>query len=94
MKFMCTKYGWNAEKSVHFIDVFMGGIFLGHPGKQGYGRFSYYMASCVLQKFKDLSEPQNKHPKNAINVTHCFIINGKELHIHWLTIADVFLDVL
>ena len=31
MKFMCTKYGWNAKKSVHFIDVFMGGIFLGHP---------------------------------------------------------------
>ena len=31
MKFMCTKYGWNAKKSVHFIDVFMGGIFLGSP---------------------------------------------------------------
>ena len=31
MKFMHTKYGWNAKKSVHFIDVFMGGIFLGHP---------------------------------------------------------------
>ena len=31
MKFMCTKYGWNAKRSVHFIDVFMGGIFLGHP---------------------------------------------------------------
>ena len=31
MKFMCTKYGWNAKKSVHFIDAFMGGIFWGHP---------------------------------------------------------------
>ena len=30
MKFMCTKYGWNAKRSVHFIDVFMGGIFWGH----------------------------------------------------------------
>ena len=31
MKFMCTKYEWNAKKSVHFIDVSMGGIFWGHP---------------------------------------------------------------
>ena len=27
MKFTCTKYGWNAKMCVHFIDVFMGGIF-------------------------------------------------------------------
>ena len=25
MKLMSTKYIWNAKKSVHFIDVFMGG---------------------------------------------------------------------
>ena len=30
MKFMCTKYGINATKSVHFVDVFMGGIIWGH----------------------------------------------------------------
>ena len=35
MKFMCTKYGWNAKKSVHFIDVFMGAIsFFGSPCSQ------------------------------------------------------------
>ena len=27
------------------------------------------------------------------NVTHCFILNGKELPIHYQTIADVFRDV-
>ena len=32
MKFIYTKYGWNAKKSAHFIDVFMGGIFFGSPG--------------------------------------------------------------
>ena len=31
MKFICTKYGWNAKKGAHFIDVFMGGIFFGSP---------------------------------------------------------------
>ena len=31
-----------------------------------------------------------KHHKNA---THCFTLNGKELLIHWLTIADVLRDV-
>ena len=27
------------------------------------------------------------------NVTHCFILNGKELTVHYSTIADVFCDV-
>ena len=32
--------------------------------------------------------------KNVIkNVTHCFILNGKELSIHYSTTADVFLEV-
>ena len=29
MQFLSTKYGINAKKSVHFVDVCMGGIFLG-----------------------------------------------------------------
>ena len=32
--------------------------------------------------------------KNVIkNFTHCFILNGKELPIHYSTISDVFRDV-
>ena len=32
--------------------------------------------------------------KNIIkNVKHCFILNGKELPIHYSTIADAFYDV-
>ena len=49
--------------------------------------------NCKIS-LKDLSKPQDKHHKNVMkNVTHCLILNGKELPIHWLTIADVFCDV-
>ena len=33
------------------------------------------------------------HKKRHKKVTHCFILNGKELPIHYSTIADVFRDV-
>ena len=32
-------------------------------------------------------------PKRPENVTHCFILNGKELPIHYSTTADIFRDV-
>ena len=35
MEFMCIKYGINAKKSVHFVDVFMDGIFGGSPCNSG-----------------------------------------------------------
>ena len=47
-----------------------------------------------LQKFKNCDKPQNKHHKKRHkNVMHCFILNGKELPIHYSTIADIFRDV-
>ena len=53
------------------------------------------MASYELQDFTDLSKPQiNKTENVIINVKHCFILNGKELPIHQLTLADVFCDVI
>ena len=44
---------------------------------------------------KDLSMPHNEHRKKNVkkNVTHCFILIGKELPIHWLTTADLFREV-
>ena len=50
------------------------------------------MAFYKVQEFEDLSNPLNKHLKSHKNTTYCFICNGTELPIHWLTIADVFGD--
>ena len=59
-----------------------------------YWRFNNYVALYELQELKDCEKPQNKHHKKPLkNVTHGFILNGKELPIHYSTIADVFRDV-
>ena len=59
-----------------------------------YWRFNNYIALYELQEFKHCEKPHNKHHnKGHKNVTHCFILNGKELPIHYSTIADVFRDV-
>ena len=46
--------------------------------------------SSVNCKSLKTSEPQNEHHKKRHTL---FYFNGKELPIHWLTIADVFRDV-
>ena len=44
----------------------------------------------MMQEFKDCEKPQNKHHKNVIKTSR---IVGKELPVHYSTIADVFRDV-
>ena len=64
------------------------------PTYSCYWRFNNYVALYELQELKDCEKPQNKHHKKRYkNVTHCFILNGKELLIHYSTIADIFRDV-
>ena len=59
-----------------------------------YWLFNNYVALYELQEFKECQKLPNKHHKNIIkNVKHCFILNGKELPIHYSTIADAFYDV-
>ena len=42
---------------------------------------------------RSLKTAKNLRINMTKNVTHCFILNGKELSIHYSTIYDVFCDV-
>ena len=49
--------------------------------------------SMNCRSLKTARNPRTDITKNAItNVTHCFIVTGKELPIHYSTIAGVFRD--
>ena len=52
------------------------------------------MALYELRGLKTAKNLRINIAENVIkNVTHCFILNGKELPSHYSTIGDVFRDV-
>ena len=51
-----------------------------------------FMNCSSLKTAKNFRINITKNVKKKKDATHCFILNGKELHAHYSTIADVFRD--
>ena len=58
-----------------------------------YWHFSNYVALYQVQEFEDCKNLRINMTKYIKKVTHCFILNGRELPIHYSTIADLFCEI-